>query len=231
MCFFCDGFLCGNFCGSIPFFVSEKTCFRLDSWGFLYNLPSKLLLDIWISFLGVCGSHFIQSEIIDRLSGTMHMYMLCMCIISGWIIMLNSRNKATFGRIPSYIRPVWVRSHNDVMMKFCRWASLGPSCIRPWVFSQDTPNKTHGISQAGWATPMKFTKHPHFQHADTHSCMWKQTRGFWSSKPAGYHASQQLAAQVYEATGYRLATLPEEMGALKVFFKHPLESFQNTGCV
>ena len=30
--------------------------------------------------------------------------------------------------------------------------------------------------------------------------------------PPGYHASQQLAAQVYETTGYRLATLPEEMG-------------------
>lgn len=25
----------------------------------------------------------------------------------------------------------------------------------------------------------------------------------------GYHASQQLAAQVYEATGHRLATLPQ----------------------
>lgn len=27
--------------------------------------------------------------------------------------------------------------------------------------------------------------------------------------PPGYHASQQLAAQVYEATGHRLATLPQ----------------------
>ena len=238
--FFCDGFLCGNFCGIYSIFCVWKDCFRLDSWGFLYNLPSNLLLDIWISFLGVCGSHFIQSEIIDRLSDTrtMHMYMLCMCTISGWIIILNSRNKATFGRIPSYIRPFWVRSHNDIMMRFCRWASLGPSCIRPWVFSQDTPNKTHGIPQAGWATPMKFTKHPRFQHVKrvlhVGVLLWKQNLWTfpWHLVSFGRPNRQvtmppsNWLRRFMKPRGILWQPCRRRMGALKVFSNIPWNPFR-----